>query len=241
MQVLHESLSLEILFLREYMCGVLSIPMVIASGSAGKIQEIKAFFPNFDVQSMQECGFNLEIKEKGSSFQENALLKAQTLERFLLPRYDEFLVLADDSGICVDALNGEPGIFSARYASLRLGLSRNCSDEENRYCLIDSLKKKNLSSSTARFVCFLMVLGRVRMDGALTNIHLEAEGECKGVIFDYERGENGFGYDSLFQPDGFKVSMAELSFEEKNAISHRSKALKEIKRELDIFSKRLSI
>ena len=145
--------------------------------------------------------------EDGATFFENARLKALTISRQIAG-----LILADDSGLEVDSLGGAPGIYSARYAG------ENATDEANRQKLLVELSLLRLGSSrAARFRCSLVL---ARAGQVLATF----EGAVKGQILPEERGRDGFGYDPLFQPDGFEQSFAELSSEEKNAISHRAKA-----------------
>jgi XTP/dITP diphosphohydrolase len=192
--------------------------VVIASKNKGKIKEIRHFFSNSLLpQNIREIrwlsfedftGFP-DVDEGSESFTENAKLKAQQIAK-----YTGKTVLADDSGLEVDALGGNPGVTSSRYAG------PDATDEKNRKKLLAELKEISLMKERcARFKC-VMVLYSLEND--FINI---SEGVCEGKIAFSETGENGFGYDSIFIPDGFSKTMAELSNSEKNSISHRGKAL----------------
>lgn len=210
------------------------LKIIAASGNEGKIAEIKQILRDFEVVSMKEIGICVDPQESADNFLGNALIKATALQDSLIEHgYEEFLVLADDSGICIEALDDEPGIFSARYANIEKGILENASDEENRACVVERLHARNISSSLARFVACVVLIGRVRLRDEMVDLNLQASGECRGVIYDNEKGENGFGYDSMFQPEGYNVRMAELDSEEKNLISHRAKALRALSLELD--------
>ena len=151
--------------------------IVLASGNAHKIKEIAQMLPEFEVVGYKELGFNEEIVEDGSTFYENALIKAKTVSLALnLP------ALADDSGICVDALDGQPGIFSARYAGDGV-------DAHNNALLLENMK--GVKNRKAKFVCCMVFY---KPDGTI----ITATGETHGEIMQSEQGENGFGYDPLF-------------------------------------------
>ncbi len=210
------------------------LKIIVASGNEGKIAEIKQILKGFDVISMKEAGIYINLEESADNFLGNALIKATALQNRLIELGDEeFLVLADDSGICIEALDDEPGIFSARYANIEKGILENASDEENRAYVIKRLHAKGMSSSPARFVACVVLMGRIKFENEIIDVNLQASGECRGMIFDNEKGENGFGYDSMFQPDGYNVRIAELDFQEKNLISHRARALRALSLELD--------
>lgn len=187
--------------------------IIIASNNKNKIKEIKSMMNNVEVLTLKDIGFDEEIEETGKTFKENAYIKAKTI-------YDKYHkpVIADDSGLCVTALGNEPGVYSHRYASLL------CDDNLNNQLLIKNLK--GISNREAYYEC------------AICYYNKEAyfsEGRCYGRIIDNPRGENGFGYDPYFYIDDLKKTMAELSLDEKNQISHRSKAIlrmKEILNEL---------
>ena len=191
--------------------------IVIATKNKGKIKEIKSFFTNFpEVEWLTFEDFENfpDIDEGSIGFIENATLKAKSISEFT-----NTVTLADDSGLVVDALFGEPGVKSSRYAG------ENATDEENRQKLLGELGNCNsLKDRTARFVCE-MILWHPR-EGLLKT----SSGVCEGCIGFTEEGSGGFGYDSIFIPSGYdNKTMAELSRQEKNVISHRGKALKNLK------------
>lgn len=184
--------------------------LVIASNNANKIREIKEILgARFDdVVSMRDAGLVLEVEEDADSFMGNARKKAVEAAK-LLP-HDA--VLADDSGICVDALDGAPGVYSARYAG------EEHDDAANRAKLLNLMKSVPFEERGAHFAC-AMVLIRPNLG------EISAYGRVDGKIMFEERGENGFGYDSLFLYEPLNLSFAEIDSDKKNAISHRRNAL----------------
>ncbi len=189
--------------------------IVLASGNAGKLREIQDMFNDsgLDFDLIPQSDFNVpEIPETGLSFVENALLKARNAsEHTGLP------ALADDSGIAVDALDGAPGIYSARYAD------EGASDEDNLLKLIDVIKDLEEDDRTAQFVC-LMVYVR----GAGDPVPVIVEGIWQGRVIDEARGNNGFGYDPMFYVPSHDCTSAELDPETKNQLSHRGQALRKL-------------
>ena len=188
--------------------------LVLASDNAHKLTEFRELFRslNAELLSKKETGFTAEVEENGATFEENAFIKAEAVMRATgLP------AIADDSGLCVDALGGEPGVRSARYTG-----SHSDSDEDRYRLVLSNLGDRK--DRSARFVCALCC---VFPDGTV----LRARGECEGEILFAPQGDNGFGYDPIFRPAGFDRSMAELTMEEKNAISHRGKALVNFRKE----------
>jgi XTP/dITP diphosphohydrolase len=184
--------------------------VVIASGNTGKIQEFKAILKDFDLVSQSE--FNtIEAVENGLSFVENAIIKARNAAKFAnLP------AIADDSGLVVDSLGGEPGIFSARYS--------DGNDKDNIKKLLKNMT--GVKNRSARFYC---VIAFVKNENDPAPIL--ATGSWEGEILEGEIGTNGFGYDSVFFVPEKNCSSAELSSAEKNKISHRAKALQKFKEE----------
>ena len=152
---------------------------------------------------------DMEIEETGTTFKENAILKAETLAQAL-----NTIVIADDSGLMVDALNGEPGVYSARYAG-------DHDDEANMVKLLTNLKDIADDDRTARFCCALAIAGP---NMETTTVF----GTCEGKILHEKRGTNGFGYDPIFYVPDLEKAMAELSPEEKGAISHRGNAIRKL-------------
>ena len=192
--------------------------LVIATGNTHKTEEIRKLLGPYikiieDLKSYPEIG---EIDETGLTFEENASLKASAVGEFL---GENFLVLSDDSGLEVCALSGEPGVYSARYAG------ENASDDENRKKLLRKLNEidSDMPDWSASFKC---VMTLVKGSDKLATF----EGSVHGMICDEERGENGFGYDSIFIPEGYENTFAELPSETKNSISHRYQALEAFKK-----------
>ena len=193
--------------------------LVLASDNAHKLQEFRKLFQTLNVEllSKKETGFTDEVEENGATFEENAYIKAEAVMRATnLP------AIPDDSGICVDALGGEPGVRSARYTG------DHADSDEDRYRLV----LKNLGDRTDRTARFVCALCCVFPNGDV----LRSRGECEGEILFAPQGENGFGYDPVFKPAGFDCSMAELTMEEKNAISHRGRALALFKQEWEKYT-----
>ncbi len=187
--------------------------IVIATGNAGKMKEIKSIFNNLDyeVVSMKEEGIVADVDENGSTFEENALIKAREIAKL-----SGHIVLADDSGLEVDYLNKEPGIYSARYMGEDTPYSvKNAS-------LIARMDGVEFEKRTARFVC---AVAAVYPDGK----ELVVRETMEGYIGYEEKGANGFGYDPIFYLKEFDKTSAEISLEEKNEISHRGKAFRAIK------------
>jgi XTP/dITP diphosphohydrolase len=190
--------------------------IIVATKNAGKLKEIKEFLSDsgIDLLSLADFPEMQDIPETGGTFEENAWIKAKTV-------YDRVQVctpvciLADDSGLEVDYLNGRPGVHSARYAG------EHATDSDNRQKLLRELKHVAPHNRDARFVCVIVLY-----DGTRKHVF---KGVCEGMIADAPRGENGFGYDPLFIPEGSAQTFAELDSETKNKISHRGKALAELK------------
>lgn len=185
--------------------------IVLASGNAHKIKEIAQMLPEYEVVGHKELGFNEEIIEDGKTFYENALIKAKTVALALnLP------ALADDSGICVEALGDKPGIHSARYAGDGV-------DEHNNQLLLKNMEKE--TNRKAKFVCCMVYY---KPNGEIVT----ATGETKGEIMREEQGQNGFGYDPLFFSYDLQKCLGVATAEEKNSISHRFRAIKALKDKL---------
>lgn len=196
--------------------------IIFATGNAGKMKEIRMILADLTLQgepveilSMKEAGIVLDIEENGKSFLENAIIKA----RAVAAAGNGAIVLADDSGLEIDYLNGEPGIYSARY------LGENTSYHEKNSNLIERLTGVSDEKRTARFVC---AIACVLPDGQV----LTEEAAIEGRIGYEEKGKNGFGYDPIFMVPSYGKSTAELTEEEKNEISHRGKALRAMKERL---------
>jgi len=184
--------------------------VVVATNNKGKLKEFRALLGDYftNIYSLADLGLNCDVEETGSTFEENALLKAQYVKS-----QTDFAVLADDSGLQVNALGGAPGVFSARYAG------KNATDESNRKKLFAQLDKK--TDRSAQFVC---VLALILPDGKL----IYAKGETKGEITLKEEGTNGFCYDVMFHSSELQKGFGIATEKEKNSVSHRSKAVKNL-------------
>ena len=185
----------------------LYMKIIAATGNAGKIKAIKKIFSdvNIEILSMGEIGIDIEIEENGTTFEENALIKARTISKMTGE-----IALADDSGLCVDAMGGAPGIYSARYAGA------DATDSQRIEKLLEELKDEE--NRKAKFVS---VIAMVFPDGN----ELTADGEVHGQIAKGVHGEGGFGYDPVFISDELGKTFGEATSEEKNSISHRARAL----------------
>ncbi len=194
--------------------------IIFATGNQEKMREIREILGDLDreILSMKEAGIHTDIEENGTTFEENAVIKAKAVAA-ALPEGMDAIVMADDSGLEIDALNKEPGVYSARY------MGEDTSYRIKNKNLIDRLEGVPVEKRTARFVCSIAA---VTSQGKV----LTATGVIEGKIGYEERGENGFGYDPIFFLPDMSCSTAELSAEEKNAISHRGKALREIRKML---------
>lgn len=192
--------------------------IIFATGNKDKMREIREIMSDMDVviRSMKEAGVEADIQETGETFEENARIKAETIAG-LLPEEDrDAVVLADDSGLEVDWLNKEPGVLSARYMG-----EETSYDIKNR-AILDRLAGVPEEKRTARFVCAVAAA----FPGGKTLVTRQT---MEGRIGDAPQGENGFGYDPIFFPEGYDCSSAALTPEQKNAISHRGKALRAAK------------
>ena len=180
--------------------------IIAATKNKNKLREFGEILKDFEIISQEEAGIDIDVEETGTTFEENSRLKAEAIFKAT-----GIAAIADDSGLCVDALGGEPGVYSARYGGEGL-------DDEGRVeLLLKNMKNVPDEKRTARFVC---VITMVNSDGIIT-----ARGECEGVINHAPKGENGFGYDPVFYMEEYGKTTAEMSPDEKNAVSHRGKAL----------------
>ena len=186
--------------------------LVVATGNAHKLREIAQIFTEYEIVSQKQAGFDEDVEETGVTFVENALIKARAASKAL-----GVIALADDSGLCVDALGGAPGVYSARYCGW------HGDDKANRDLLL-----KNLASEKNRCAYFESAIALVYPDGR----DVVAQGRTHGKILFEEVGENGFGYDCLFFSDDLQKSFAVATAEEKNSVSHRYRALCELKTKL---------
>lgn len=192
--------------------------LIVASNNEHKINEIKQILKDFPMEiiSLREAGINIDVEENGSTFMENAHIKAIEIYKLI----GNAMVLADDSGLAVDILNGEPGVYSARYSG------EHGNDKKNNEKLLSKLKGIDFEKRSGKFICAIELI----ID---ENKIINVQGEVKGYIIEREKGDNGFGYDPLFYVPEFDKTMAEMSFEEKNSISHRGKALRKLKEEVN--------
>lgn len=190
--------------------------IIFATGNKDKMKEIRMILSDLDVEilSMKEAGISVDIEENGTTFEENALIKAKAVAA-----YTDAIVLADDSGLEIDYLNKEPGVYSARY------MGEDTSYHIKNASLIERLNGVPDEKRTARFVC---AVAAAFPDGSVKTVR----GTMEGRIGYEEKGENGFGYDPIFYLPEYGCTSAELSGKEKNKISHRGKALRAIKDEL---------
>lgn len=191
--------------------------LVVSSGNQNKIKEIKDIFQGLPIEvvSKNDLGFSdLNVVEDGKTLEENSLIKARALGEKI-----DYMVLADDSGLFVDVLEGEPGVHSSRYAG------EDGNDDKNNEKLLQALKDIPLEKRTAKFRTVIVLITE---DKEIIPVH----GECKGRIGLEKQGDNGFGYDPLFIPDGYNGSFAVLGDDIKNKISHRAKALEGLKNEI---------
>ena len=194
--------------------------LVLASKNKKKLVELDTILSQLGVQvcSEADAGVDVEVEETGTTFEENSLLKAKAvMEASGLP------AVADDSGLCVDALNGAPGVYSARYGGEGL-------DDTGRYRLL----LENMRGQMPRTAKFVSVITCCFPSGDV----ISARGECPGTIAFAPMGEGGFGYDPVFFVPSLKKTFAQLTAEEKNAISHRGKALRAFQKELEAYLKR---
>lgn len=187
--------------------------IIAASRNKHKIEELEAITKKYGMSIISRDDAGLpknEIDEDGETFEENSYKKA-----YEIMKVSGEITIADDSGLAVDYLHGEPGVYSARYAG------ESCSDKKNNEKLLNMLEGVPYSDRRAKFVS---VITMVWPDGD----YIMARGECSGHIIDQPVGSNGFGYDPLFVPDGFQRTFAQLTADEKNNISHRAKALEKL-------------
>ena len=188
--------------------------LVIASNNPNKVREIKTIIGDFfaEVYTLRDLGIDVDVEETGTTFMENALIKAKAISNLT-----HMCALADDSGLCVNALDGAPGVYSARYAG------EEHDDKKNNALLL-----KNLEGKPDRSAYFVSTVVLYYPDGT----HIDAEGRTEGRILFAPEGNNGFGYDPLFYSLDLKKSFASATPEEKNGVSHRGRALTLLKEKL---------
>ena len=187
---------------------------VIATGNPGKVKDFNLILSlmGHEAVSLKDMGISCDVEETGTTFRENSYIKAKAIyDMVKLP------TIADDSGLCVDALNGEPGVYSARYGGAGLDDRGRCLK------LLEAMKgKENRNARFKSAICCILD----------ENTKIEVEGECEGVLLTEIKGENGFGYDPMFFVEKYNKTFGEISKEEKNEISHRRKAMDKLKEEL---------
>ncbi len=196
--------------------------IILATSNAHKLQEVRVILEGYEIISLKEIDFTDEIVEDGNSFEENALIKARYIHNI-----SGQTVIADDSGLCVDYLNGEPGIYSARYAG------QPTDDQANNNKLLQALEGVSQEKRIAYFVSAAAV---VFEDGQ----EFVCRGEVSGKIAFEPKGENGFGYDPLFICDETGIRYAEMNANDKNSISHRKRAFAKLKPIIDDYYSKLS-
>ena len=189
--------------------------IVVATNNKGKLAEIKKILAGHNVLSQNDVGAFVDVDETGTTYEENSLLKAQSVRE-----YTDKIIIADDSGLEVDVLGGEPGLYSARYAG------EGTTPDQGMDKLLDKLAHYSFEQKTARFISCITLL---MPDGTVHTFR----GECEGFITAQKRGDHGFGFDPLFWVESYGKTFAEISDEEKNRISHRYKALNMLKSFLD--------
>jgi len=189
--------------------------IIFATGNKGKVLEVKKIFKGsqFNIIALSDLGKVIDIPETGDTYEENALIKAKAI-------YDIYKepVIADDSGLSIDQLDGRPGVISARYAG------ENCTFDDNNHKVLKELEDFP-QPHTARYVACA-----VYYDGGEPVYSI---GEFEGQIIKEFRGTNGFGFDPIFLPDGYEITCAEMTTEEKNKLSHRAKAFRNLKAKLE--------
>lgn len=194
--------------------------LIIASNNEGKIKEIKRVLNdiNVEVLSLKDIGLDIDVEEDGLTFEENAKKKSIEIYKELIKRgQGNFIVMSDDSGLEVDYLKGEPGVFSARYAG------EHGNDKKNNEKLLLNLNGIDYKDRSARFVCQLAIVND-------KNEYRSVKGTVDGYILEAEKGDGGFGYDPLFFYEPLNKSFGELTMEEKNKISHRGVALQKVRK-----------
>ncbi|AYJ79727.1 non-canonical purine NTP pyrophosphatase [Aliarcobacter cryaerophilus ATCC 43158] len=195
--------------------------IILASANRGKIEEFKKLLPNSNVFAYSDILGKFDIDETGTSFKENAIIKASEVNEKLKQIGEKnFIVISDDSGISLPILQNAPGIFSARYAKV------GASDKENNTKLISKLDELNLERTPAFYTACIAII--------YNNLIYTVHGFMHGMAINKELGTNGFGYDPLFIPDGFDKTLGELDFEIKQEFSHRNRALKLAKKVLEV-------
>lgn len=196
---------------------------IVATHNLNKLKEMKEILQTFPLElvSLKDLNYDKEILENGNTFEENALLKVQTLQM----AYPDAFILADDSGLCIDCLDGAPGIYSARFGG------ENADYSEKFRLLYEALKKYEFSKWTAQFVCVIALAFPQKLKEKARTYRADWEGRISLT----PSGDTGFGYDPIFYLPTLQKTVAELGKEEKNRISHRAQALKKLQEDLALF------
>lgn len=191
--------------------------LIVASNNDNKIREIKDILAPLNVQviSLKEAGINVDVEEDGKTFMENAYKKAKEIYHIINDK--NYMVLADDSGLAVEALGGAPGVYSARFAGEHGNTKKN---NEKLLKLMDNIKDRR-----AKFICTMVLIIDEK------NV-IKVQGEIEGVILSEEKGENGFGYDPVFYIPEYNMTFAEMDSKTKNSISHRKRAMTNLEEEI---------
>ncbi len=195
--------------------------IILASNNKHKIKEFNEILTGFEIIPMADIGFHDEIVEDGLTFRENSKIKVDAIAKFLKAQNLNCLIMADDSGLCVDALNGAPGVFSARYSKEGVG-------KTNRALLLKNLG--NETNRKARFVCCITLLDK-------NGNYIIGEGKVEGRILTEEVGDNSFGYDCLFFCEELGKTFGVATDKEKNSVSHRSRAIKDLLTKINVKEK----
>lgn len=191
--------------------------IVLASNNKHKVEEYQSILSDYKLLTLSELNYLEDIEETGDTFEENALIKASTIHEFLKENNQDYIVLAEDSGLCIDALNGAPGVYSARYS----GVHGNSA--ANRARVLKELE--GVSDRSAYFIC---IIALYYPNGEYKTY----VGKTYGTITEEERGKNDFGYDSIFLSSDLGITFGEASEEEKSSVSHRGRAINEMLKDL---------
>ena len=196
---------------------MIDVKILVATNNTGKLREFKKILlsPGISILSPLDEDISLDVEETGTTLKDNALIKALAFSKLT-----DHVTLADDSGLFVDALDGDPGVRSARYAG------NNATDHERNQKLLDNLQNVPIEKRTARFKCVIALVD----EGGNTSYF---SGTCTGSIATESRGSQGFGYDPIFIVDGYNKTMAELTKDEKNTVSHRAKASRSLMQHIE--------
>lgn len=191
---------------------------VLATSNQNKLKEFQQILQDWEIKTLKEIGFDQEVEETGETFEENAMIKAEAVRAYLRQKGLDYIVVAEDSGLCVDALDGAPGVYTARYAGEHGDYRAN----------IDKLWRElaGKESRTAYYICVLAIL----YPDDERKVYI---GKTEGEIIDEERGANGFAYDVVFYSKELQKTFGEAEDKEKNQISHRARAIKQLVRELE--------